>query len=292
MLILGSHGRPFFRHLAAASGRPVQVALALLLFALLPGLVHADSPPSAKDLERCVKAQMALTADDQLRGLRVDVTIREGLAILRGTVPTAELAELLVQKVQQMDGVNVVVRDRLEVKATPRPVFTFPEEPLRTTETFAGAPTRRAEAGLPGVDPLRSLIPPVPPPALVRAPDPAPRICTTPQAVAQVTLTGPQVSTSLRTSLPPPINTTSELAPRPNWSLDRPPQSETLPQVIARVRNADPRFAEVELRLDGDRLIVIGDGTNARRAIAMAFARELSRANPPGIEHVRVSNPR
>ncbi len=291
MLFMGFHSRPSSRCTAFVSGQPVQVALALLLLTIFPGLVCADPPPSAKDLERCVKAQMALTADDQFRGLDIRVTIREGMAIIRGTVPTEELAELLVQKVQQMDGVTVVVRNHLVVQAPTKSVVTFPDKPLRPTDLVAGPPSRRSEAGFPGADPLRSPMQ-QPPPALARVAEPAPRVYTTPQAVAQTALTGPQVSTSLRTALPPPISTTSEPAVRPDWSINRMPQSETLPQVIARVRDSDPRFALVELRLDGNRLVVLGDGTSARRAVAMAFAQELSRANPPGIERVRVANNR
>jgi hypothetical protein len=272
-------------------GKGFLLALAAVLLALLPAWSRADTT-SAEDLMRGVKARQALTADDQFRGLPVEVTIREGMAIIRGTVPTAELADLLVQKVQRMEGVNVVVRTRLEVNAPSKPLFTLPEEPLRSTDSLAGPPSRRSEAGLPGVDPLWAFTQPQPPPALAKAVAPAARVASTPQVVAQVTLTGPQVSTSLRTSLPPTISTTSEPAVRPNWSVERPPQSETLPQVIARVRDSDPRFAQVELRLDGDRLVVLGDGSSARRAVAMAFARELSRANPPGIELVRVANNR
>jgi hypothetical protein len=298
MLFMGSHGRLSAGHLVSLRGQTVPVALALLVLGICPGLVCAGPPASMNDLMRSVKVQQALTADDELRGLDVRVEIREGMAIIRGTVPTAELAELLVQKVQQMEGVTVVVRDRLQVAAPLSPVIILPGDtprstPLetrKTTDYLAGPPSRRAEAGFPGIDPMPSLTQAAPQ-VIVQAGDRGPRIFSTPQVIAQGPA-GPQVSTSLRTNLPPPINTTSEPAVRQDWSFNRVPQDETLPQVVARVRKFDPHYADVEVRLDGNRLVVIGDGTSVRRSVAMAFALDLTRANPPGIVSVRVANNR
>jgi BON domain len=292
MLNMASSGRSPSAHTRSGLRRLATLVLGGLLAILATDSARADTA-SAVDLMRSIKADAALTADDQFRDLPVHVTIREGMAKVRGTVPTAELADQLVKKVQQMDGVTVVVRDHLEVRATLKPSLTLPEQALTQGEAIVSAPSRRMDAGLPGSDPWEAQIRAQ---ALARAPSPAPRLNSpaprvepAPLAVAQIKVAGPQQSTSLI----PKIRTTPEQpSVRQDWSVNRDPQSETLPQVIARVRDSDPRFEMVELRQEGNRLMVVGDGNSAQRGVAMSFARELSHANPPGIENVRVVNGR
>src|SRR5262249_39715327 len=120
----------------------------------------ASAAPSQRDLELTVKARKAMAQDEDLARAGLSVRVRQGVAVLGGAVPSAELLKRAVKKVEQVKGV-LEVRSELRVAApAPAPLFTAPpdEEPTRTV---AASPPR--EAPLTGVLANRAPRPDEPP---------------------------------------------------------------------------------------------------------------------------------
>ena len=237
--------------------RTLRTLLAAVAVGAAPATVAAADTADIT-LARAVLA--ATDADPQLRTLLVSV--KDGVAVLGGPVPSAAVARRAEEVVRAVPGVGEV-RNRCYVQAAPDPL-------LRPVQDWPRAlPPRRLLAELPGVAPSA----PEPPPAVAAAPIERSRSLK-PSAPAENVLLppvgasgGPAPPTS-RPSAP------AVLTGHPAGPLD----------VAEAARRADPRFAGLTLTArDGG--LVIG-GAAGRAADAWDLAQNLR--GIPGVGWVAV----
>ena len=146
--------------------------------------------PSLNEIEITSRARHALLAEPRLKPLNLFVSVQQGVATLRGPVPSKELADLAVKVLDQVRGVYHV-RNKLDVVAAPTqgdlfiplndppPVHTkSASSPAASRGTLAGRNTRNPPETVidlaPNPFPAPRTIDPLPPGVTMRTPEKLP----------------------------------------------------------------------------------------------------------------------
>jgi hypothetical protein len=252
------------------------------------------------DVQLTFKARAALREADGLSFLNLGVRLRQGVATLWGSVPSADLAQRAVETVRRVPGVTTV---KSELAIVPPDGFSpevlpsislAPESepaPLTTNPPPGGALVARP--GEPGPVSGQHTSTGQTPPA------PATTAETRPSLSGAVSLLPPIASSSTPPAKPrdPPVMLLSPVVPGPSPSPEPPESSNTwrpvqspaavlpsLAQAVEQVRRGDPRFSHLEAEVR-ERVVLLR-GTVAHGEDTMALAQALAKV--PGVERVVV----
>jgi osmotically-inducible protein OsmY len=224
--------------------------------------VTAEGPRSTnsrdayRDLQLMVHARKVLGSDPTLASLNLGVRVHDGVAILWGAVPSADLIPKAVQRIELVQGI-LGVRSELylgapekEVDVLPLPLL--PEEPTRR-ESASPNPASGT------IDPLLGLSEPshrefavTTPPATV---DPVPA-----RAAPALIHTAPPATTTSQARDPARTASVAPIA---------------LGVEVERLRRSESRFRALRVEVRGDRVFIAGGGSQGEDV--MAFARTVSR---------------
>jgi hypothetical protein len=244
-----------------------RLAAAGLCVVALAALAPADAPPPAnakdayRDLQLTVHIRRALREEEALASVNVGVRVRDGVAVLWGPAPSAEVIAKAVARAAQVQGI-FSVRNELYVTAPDRNLDPIPI-PL-----IAPDPQRSASA----------------------SPDPASGSLSSLTTTAREALdAGTANDSSTTTSSPPashaplPDEQTADHSPRAR-PVSRPASTppEVLAAAVARVRAGEPRFRTLRIDVRGGTVVVAGSAD--REEDVMALARLISRL--PGVDRV------
>jgi hypothetical protein len=271
-------------HTAPRVGRRQGPALAAALFAAAlagpapaatPGPVRPRTAPEpalpVRDWRLALLARRTLQEDEALARRHLGVSVRDGVATVWGTVPSADAARLAVQAVKQVPGV-VGVRSELTVAADEPVAVALGPSPRKPSSGGEPASPERITRR-PGLLTLRPEEPPAPPTEAVSHFPPVP-----PPARELIALLPP---VPLPDPAPPaaPGRSVSLLPPQPLGSAD------ALTREVERLRQRDERFHRVEATAAGGVVTLRG---SVRRA---ADLHELEQAvrGLPGVKQVVVS---
>ena len=178
---------------ARDTSRRIRLLAAGLGLLLLAGAEPFTLPPAARsarrDLELTVQVRRALRNDASLRPLNVGVTVRDGVAMLWGPVPTVEDGRRAAKVAEGVQGIAAVRSELRLEKGHPDDLLAIPVPVDPPTRTDAASPdpvsgslgtlTRRNPARFPltsqGPPPSVALMAPVaaPPRTTPVAPSPA-----------------------------------------------------------------------------------------------------------------------
>lgn len=224
-------------------------AVAVALLGAAPG---AADDAALRDCRLAVRARQALFQDDALAPLNLGVSVRAGVAVVWGKVPSAGLGRRAEDKIRKIPGI-VAVRNELHVEAADNPVAEF----LRSSSAIGQRPA------------LESLLT-------------QPR-----QSPAHLTSRWDDRQTAASSIATPEIAAPSItlLAPVPQ---QQPTATADLFQAVERLRQADARFRDLEFDLRGG--IVRLYGAVQHGADAMELAQAISKL--PGAERVVIGDVR
>jgi osmotically-inducible protein OsmY len=185
-----------------------------------------------RDLEVTVAVRKALSQDESLAQANVSVEVREGVVVLSGAVPSAELVTRAISQVEQIRGVFAVKSQLAVVEPPPLPLFPRRVEkaPLRVKATEP-----RGEVAAPKPTPL-----PTSPEAALGSPqeDAAPREAGPTRVVAR------SVDAEATTSIA---------------------------EEIERIRLKDRRYRLIRVEVHGE-MLVVRDAASPETAMAFAEA--------------------
>jgi osmotically-inducible protein OsmY len=229
-------------------------------------LAAANPPPAGnlndayRDLQLTVHVRRALREDDNLVSVNVGVRVRDGVAILWGPVPSAEVVTKALARVEKVQGILGV-----------------------RNETYIALPDRNLEP-----IPI-PLVPPDPQRSASASPDPASG------SLNSLTTTAREGPDDGAASDPPPaagrraIPSTSPEAPTAEHtprarpvSRPAPAPAESLSAAVATLRTGETRFRTLRVEVKGGTVVVAGAAE--RQEDVMALARLISRL--PGVERV------
>jgi hypothetical protein len=236
--------------------------------------VRDASPRGAgRDIEAEVKARKALRGDPQLGPLNLWVTVKSGVATVKGAVPADELIQRAILAVQHVPGVQKV-RSELYVAVSGKR-----GEPLRLPLDFdPPAQTQSASpdpdtgtlgalgSGSAGPAPATQTAPPVRDPVAPQTASPTPSGTVT--LLPPLGISGPLRSQDVTRSV----------------AGTRPERTASVVLAIERLRQTDQRFRRIQTEIR-DKTIVLIPGETAGEDL-MAFAQAL--AHLPGVERVVV----
>jgi osmotically-inducible protein OsmY len=229
-------------------------------------LAAADPPPAGnlndayRDLQLTVHVRRALREDESLGSVNVGVRVRDGVAILWGPVPSAEVVARALARVQTVQGIlgvrnetYIALPDR---NLEPIPIPLIPPDPQRSA---SASPDPMSGS-------LNSLNT-----AAREAPDDG-AAGDPPQATGRhgIASSSPEAPTADHTPRARPVS-------RP-----APASGEGLAAAVARLRTGDARFRGLRVDVKGATVEVAGAAE--REEDVMALARLISRL--PGVERV------
>jgi BON domain len=255
-------------HQQANPGRTV-IRLAgagVCVVALFATAVAAAAPPAAnsrdtiRDLQLTVHARKALHDDESLSSLNPGVRVRDGVATIWGTAPSAELIARAKKCVESVQGI-LSVRSELQVarpdrSAEPLVIPLLPPEPLLSESASPDSLSGSIAPQAPGVREPVSAAPPAEPTAGVEYARP----------------------------LSPPVDHATTVRPSQAHPVSRStaPASEPLQPAVERLRGSDPRFRSLRVEARGTTVVIAA--APERDEEVMALARAISRL--PGVERV------
>lgn len=278
----GRHGRsPFalLRKLAVAGG---------LGLAAVPALAEPPDAvsPGTPDMLLARSVLSRLDADPQLKDINLVVSIVDRVAVIGGSVPTAEQASRAEALIRRVPGI-AEVKNRCFVQAGPNPLLRAiagrigPPPPPLATELPGVVPGARPWPAAPTAGPTEGALAMTDPPGQsVVARKPAlPSgeiigILLPPVAVGPVTVAPPGPAPIV----PPAVLTAVPPAPAPGAIPAR------APDTVEAIRKTEARYAGLTTELRGGTLVIAG--TAPRAADAWDFAQALRRL--PGIARVVV----
>jgi hypothetical protein len=256
--------QPNGRRTTTVVSRAVFFALTAVCLAAATTMGAGEAPPmtspklSYRDIQVTVRARRALSEDKVLGPLNLGVRVQEGVAVLWGPVPSADLKQKARDAVKQIKGVFQVHDDDVYVKSPPPAEALAPRLP---------DPPVESESRLPNLD------------------SPAPGALTG-RPGAEVIPAGPSVGgvtlgTPVAVGARPPAR-----VPAPATTTSAAPPADDLASAIERVRLGQTRFHLIQSRLDGDTVTLRAGG--ARGEDVMAFYRAL--AHLPGLGRIVIDN--
>ena len=283
----GRHGRPPFRllrNLALAAGCGLgAVALPALADHGPPGPVAASLPSAPPDVVLARSAMAALDADPRLKDVTLIVSVVDRVAVVGGPVPTADHGRWAEERVRGVTGI-ADVKNRCFVQGRPDPLVKAVADRLSANPRPL---TPDLPPVVPGLKPVPLAVaagPPTNPLPAAVAPPGQPSTSLRPPAETGGFLLPPVGPTG---AAPPPASNTPPPVPgmltaAPNVPAVDPSRPESVLNAAEAVRRADPRFADLTLRLENGTLVVAGRA--ARAADAWNLSEALRRV--PGVQRV------
>lgn len=237
------------------------VLLGAFALACSVNVVSAEGVPPDFKLE--IQALAALNQDAAIGPLNLSVQVRNRIAHLSGTVPTAEVRRQAITIVESVPGILEANTKKLTLTRAPRSEqrLTLPLEDEKPAETRSASPGALAARDAASLLPDR---PKTTPPTA----DSTPRTVAllSPEAVAS-SPRGPQAG-----------RLTANPRPRPN--------AVSLDTSIDRLRQSDRHYRAIHTEIQGATVHVLSGDTPGEHV--MAFARAVARL--PGVERVVLKN--
>lgn len=236
-----------------------------------------QGPLFSRDMRLTIQVRQAFAADAALARLFIRVEVREGVATLRGSVPSDDHVSRAEELVKKIIGIRKV-RNELRVGAPreapvvpvapeeDKPVSSHSASPDRLTGTIAVPTSRVPPIALPPNGRDASAPPAAPAPAGIRPPT--------------VSLLAPVSAEALGPAAPPAPVAPQVSAPAP--------AAPSLAEAVERLRRSDARFVGVGTQVEGNVVAVWPASADTAAENVMAFAQLVSRT--PGVGRVVLRN--